>query len=178
MFLILGVVAIIYGVFMVINKKNLAIPSIIFILVGIVMTLVCITNIATEQRKIKIPEEVLEKISKTDWSDEQLLLQHGFEYYNEAYNYSFSSDKAESDLCNISVSKKANMDAHMSEHKDVYYKAKEKGIGLLDLRRLIYKDITVVRRYIIYNDGMQIVVTEDNLEKGIYLFEDFILNTY
>ena len=33
MFLILGVVAIIYGVFMVINKKNLAIPSIIFILV-------------------------------------------------------------------------------------------------------------------------------------------------
>ena len=49
---------------------------------------------------------------------------------------------------------------------------------MLDLRRLIYKDITVVRRYIIYNDGMQIVVTEDNLEKGIYLFENFILNTY
>ena len=176
MFLILSTIAIIYGVFILFIKKNFSTSLIIFFLIGVVIFIVSITNLATQQKKIKIPDEVLEKTSKIDWSNEQQLLQHGFEYYDDTYRYTFSMDEAGSNLCNISVSKEEDMDAHMSKHKDVYYKANEVGIGLLDLRRLIYKDITVVRRYIIYNDGMQIVVTEDNLEKGIYLFEDFIVN--
>ena len=50
----------------------------------------------------------------------------------------------------------------------------KKQFGKLSIKRIWNKEVSVIRRYVVYVNGMKISMLEDNIEDSPYLFEEVI----
>ena len=162
-YLILEVLGVI---FLFLKKKSIGIT-----LVSIASLLLAISliNTATQTRNIKLSDDFLNQISAINWEDESELLNLGFKKQGDEYII-FTADE---NLSGVAVTKKA-APTNCEKYKDIQYTATQTGFGALEIKRLWKDEISVVRRYNVYVNGMEIYAREDNFEGEKSAFENFI----
>lgn len=142
-------------------KKKLLLPAISFCVISAMMFSVMITNWATAIRKVDPTDEQLEFIANIDWSDEQQLTNLGFEKDGDSFAWYAESGDI---IGAIYVEPCKEIPKKLKKHKDVYYKGEEKGLGILEIKRLWLKEKYVYRNFYFYTDGVEISSREDSAE--------------
>ena len=154
-------------------KKKLLLPAISLCVISAILCSVMITNWATAIRKVDPTDEQLEFIANIDWSDEQQLTNLGFEKGGDSFAWYAESDDI---IGAIYVEPCKEIPKKLKKHKDVYYKGEEKGLGLLEIKRLWLKEKYVYRNFYFYTDGMKISSREDSNENLPNVIEYLIKN--
>ena len=168
--LIVGIILILGGVVIAFQKKSYVIP-IVMMISGIILLTLLFINTLSQTKKINLSKDTFEQISTIDWHDKEQLLKVGFEEHDTELTL---IDTTGDLTYRIIIRKTQDIPNDTQQYGNVLYKCKESKIGILDIRRIWIKDIPVVRRYLIYVDGIEIWMLEDNTENSPYLFEEAI----
>jgi len=167
----LAIIAIVSVAYMIKTKRKLW-PSIICA-VAVLLIFAEIFNAVSTTRNIPLTDEMLTAISQIDWSvDNRDSL--GFEFSEGKYRADYEGPDF---YCTIHVTDEVDEDLIYGEKEygDITYTAVERRIGSLAIIRLFEKDLEVIRNYVFVVDGVQIQVTEDNIESNPSAFGEYLL---
>ena len=142
-------------------KKKLLLPAISLCVISAMMFSVMITNWATAIRTVDPTDKQLEFIANIDWSDEQQLTNLGFEKDGGSFAWYAESDDI---IGAIYVKPFKEIPSKLKVYKDVHYMGEERGLGLLEIKRLWLKEKYVYRNFYFYTDGVEISSREDSNE--------------
>lgn len=154
-------------------KKKLVLPAISLCVISAMMFSVMITNLATAIRTVYPTDKQLEFIANIDWSDEQQLANLGFEKNGDSFAWYAESDDI---IGAIYVEPCKEIPKDLKEYKDVYYKGEERGLGILEIKRLWLKEKYMYRNFYFYTDGVEISSREDSNENLPNVIEYLIKN--
>ncbi len=179
MLIILNCIILLVCIFTVIFNKKISTTLILVFIITLLLLVFQIINFVSQTRKITLSEEFLENLLMIDWEKEEELINLGFEYETiEKYYYLlYETGKEKRIRVFVTFVQENNeVPSGFNSYKNISYEASENRPSIF--WRLFYgkKYLTVVvRRYVLYINGIQIRVTEDNVLDSQLEFEKYFM---
>lgn len=163
--LFLGAILFLIGIIRCICNKKIIGYSTIFIVLGVLILVISLINLNTQIKKIVISNNTLRQISEIDWSDENYLIESGFQKYEQKY---YLIDTINDIPFRIIISKPQTELSEKDKYENITYEFEETSAGKFSIKRIWIDEIPVVRRYIVHANGMEIWMLEDSIEGAPY----------
>lgn len=169
--IIINFLFIVFCIILIITKKKISNISGTLLFIGITMFILQIVNFSSQIRKIDLPSEFFEDIREIKWEDTENLEQIGFYDYDN-YHTIFSADQKS--MYSIIVKKNSEVPENLSTKNNISYDIYETRPGILSFQRLVHSECLITRTYRIYINGIEIIVSEDNVEHSEPLFPELL----
>ena len=165
--IVLYIVLILVGIILIFLKQKIF--SLIILVLGATLLITSIVNFCTNVHQLTLSNQLLDEVSKINWSDEKELEKLGFQKQGAEYVLYFDNSPN-----TLVVSSEFDMPESVVKYKNILYHAEEMTMGKLDIRRLLYKKIYAYRNYTFIIDNVKIYSYEDTFEGEKLSIENII----